>query len=85
QEADLFHPGQDVDPVVVRFSPGVARWIAERYPDARRLPDGRVEVTLASANPDWAIGTVLQYGAEAEIVGPADYREAMRRAVGAGP
>ncbi len=80
--ADLFRPGQDADQVVVRFSAGVARWIAERYPDARRLPDGRVEVTLPSANPDWAIGLVLQYGAEAEIVGPPSYREAMRRAVG---
>ncbi|MGH7674281.1 MAG: helix-turn-helix transcriptional regulator [Gemmatimonadales bacterium] len=82
--ADLFRaPAEAVDEVVVRFSPTVARWIAERYPEARPLDDGRVEVTLPSASVDWAIGTVLQYGAEAEIVTPAVYREAIRRAVGA--
>lgn len=80
--ADLFRPGQDVDQVVVRFSPSIVRWIAERYPEARRLPDGRVEVTLRTASVDWVIGWVLQYGAQAEIVGPAAYREAMKRAVG---
>jgi predicted DNA-binding transcriptional regulator YafY len=80
--ADLFRPGQDVDQVVLRFSRRIARWLAERYPEARRLPDGAVEVTLPSATPDWVIGLVLQYGAEAEIVGPPAYREAMRSALG---
>ncbi|MGH7646319.1 MAG: helix-turn-helix transcriptional regulator [Gemmatimonadales bacterium] len=81
--ADLFRASAEaVDEVVVRFSPEVVRWVAERYPEARRLPDGGVALTLRVASVDWVIGWVLQYGAEAEIVGPADYREAMRRAVG---
>lgn len=82
--ADLFRaPDEAVDEVVVRFSAFVARWVAERYPEATRRPDGGLEVTLRSASVDWAIGTVLQYSDEAEIVSPPAYREAMRRAVGA--
>ena len=85
RSSDLFRGrGDDLDDVTVRYSARVARWVAEHHPDARRLADGRIEVTLPSASISWAIGTVLQYGADAEIVSPAAYREAMRRAVRAG-
>ena len=33
------------------------------------------------ASPDWLVERVLQYGEDAEVVGPALYREAVRRAV----
>jgi predicted DNA-binding transcriptional regulator YafY len=35
------------------------------------------------ASVGWLLRTVLQYGAEAEVLGPPVYREAVKRAVGA--
>jgi proteasome accessory factor C len=71
-----------VDEVTVRFSPGVARWLEERYPDAVRQADGSVKVTFRVADPAWLVRQVLQYGPDAEVLGPAEYREAVARAVG---
>jgi proteasome accessory factor C len=74
----------DVDEVTVRFSPAIARWLVERYPDAVCRPDGSVEVTFRVAEPTWLVRHVLQYGPEAEVLGPPEYREAVERAVGRG-
>jgi proteasome accessory factor C len=80
----LFEPPDGgTDDVRVRFSPRIARWIAERYPRSERQPDGSLVVTFAVASVDWLVRHVLQYGAEAEVMGPAAYREAMRRRVSA--
>jgi len=73
-----------VDNVTVRFAPEIGRWLEERYPDARREPDGSVLVTYRVANPSWLVRHVLQYGPDAEVVSPAEYREAVWRAVGRG-
>lgn len=81
--ADVFRSAEGGDEVVVRYSPQVARWLAERFPGARRLEDGAVEVTHRVVEPSWLVRMVLQYGAEAEVVGPASYREYVSRAVGA--
>ena len=81
--ADVFRSAEGGDEVVVRYSPQVARWLAERFPDARRLENGAVEVTHRVVEPSWLVRMVLQYGAEAEVVGPASYREYVSRAVGA--
>ena len=70
-----------VDEVTVRFSPDIARWLEERYPDAARRDDGSVDVTYQVADPSWLVRHVLQYGPEAEVLGPAEYREAMGRAL----
>jgi predicted DNA-binding transcriptional regulator YafY len=74
-------PAEILDEVRVRFTPKVARWLTERYPDGEQQKDGSFVVTLRSASIDWAVRTVLQYGPEAEILSPPAYREAMRRAV----
>ena len=76
----VFH-SEDVDAVDVRVSPGIARWIAERYPEARPDGEGRVIVTYHVADTRWLVETVLQYGPEAEVVGPPEYREAVRAAL----
>ncbi len=79
---DVFRAGEeDVDEVVVRFGPAVARWLAERFPEARRRPDGGLEVTYRVVEPAWLVRTVLQYGEDAEVVAPAAYRAAVRRAL----
>ena len=82
---DLFAAPDEVDEVTVRFSSEVARWMRERYPTAEDGDDGSVMVTFQVASVDWLVNHVLQYGADAEVVGPAAYREAVRRAVGASP
>ena len=80
--ADLFAtPPDGVEDVRVRFSPRIARWVAERYPRAEPQGDGSVVVTFNAASVDWLVRMVLHYGDQAEVLGPPAYREAMRRAV----
>lgn len=74
-------PADGVDQVVVRFSPAVSRWARERYPAADTDEMGRTQVTFQVANPAWLVSQVLQYGADAEVIAPAEYRELMRRTV----
>lgn len=77
---DSFHePSEGVTPVQVRFSPAIARWLRERHPDAVVEPDGGVIVTYLVASPEWLVRHVLQYGPEAEVVGPASFRELMKQ------
>ena len=60
----------------VRYSPRIARWIAEREgraPDA----DGSITVEHPLADHAWAVRHVLQYGADAEVLEPASVREAL--------
>lgn len=64
------------DELVVRFSPRIARWIAER----ERLsiaPDGSVTVHWPLADDEWAVRHVLQYGSDAQVVAPARIRQAI--------
>jgi len=85
ERGDLFQPPQEgVDEVSVKFSPAISRWVMERYPGARDAGDGSALVTFETASVDWLVRTVLQYGADAEVLGPPAYREAVRRAVGVG-
>src|SRR6266480_1496059 len=65
----------------VAFSPRIARWLKERYPDGREAGDGRYVVIFKVADAAWFVREVLQYGAEAEVLEPEGLREAVRRAV----
>ena len=65
--------GDDVE-VTVRYSPRVARWIAERTA-AESAADGSVVVQHRVADPRWLVRHVLQYGGEAVIDGPDAARE----------
>jgi len=79
---DLFDaPSEGVDEVTTRFSPVISRWVLERYPEAQDCGNGYAEVTFKTASIDWLVRTVLQYGAEAEVLAPSVYREAVKRAV----
>ena len=70
-----------VEQVRVRFSPRVARWIRERYPRCEVQEDGSVVVTFLATSVEWLVRRVLEYGPDAEVLGPGAYREAVRRAV----
>jgi proteasome accessory factor C len=79
---DVFRTADEPDGVRVRFSRAIARWLRERHPDAEPAGDGSAVVTYRVADPAWLVGTVLQYGAEAEVVEPAEWRAVMGRALG---
>lgn len=64
------------DSLVVRYSPSVARWIAERE-RGELLPDGSLLVHYPLADESWAIRHVLQYGPDAVILAPERVRQAM--------
>jgi proteasome accessory factor C len=63
----------------VRYSPHIARWIAER--EGKTLAeDGSLTVEHPLADHEWAVRHVLQYGPEAEVLAPEEIRlEIVRR------
>ena len=94
---DAFEPRPDFAPVTtaemllqadgvitaqVAFDRRIRRWIAERHPGGRDLPDGRYAVTYRVADAGWFVREVLQYGDGAEVLEPASLREAVKRMVG---
>jgi proteasome accessory factor C len=80
QQAKAFISDRPVEQMRVRYSPKIARWIAER--EGRELAaDGSLEMEHPLADRDWAVRHVLQYGAEAEVLEPADVRQAVVEAL----
>ena len=61
------------EPLRVRYSPRIAKWIAERE-GAELDADGSVTIDHPLHDDDWAVRHVLQYGAEAEVVAPSRVR-----------
>ncbi len=68
--------------IKIRYSPHVARWIAEREgvePDA----DGSLTIEHPLADEEWGIRHVLQYGEHAEVLEPQAVREKIERRLSA--
>ena len=61
----------------VRYSPRVARWLAERE-GVPLAADNSLTLTHPLADTAWAVRHVLQYGAEAEVLEPPEVREMVR-------
>jgi len=61
-------------PVTVRYTPRIEAWIREKGP-VRNADGGGVLVDFEVADPAWIVRHVLQYGPDAELVGPEDLRE----------
>ena len=80
--AETFRKDAEPVPVRVRFTPAVARWLAERYPEGRALPDGGLEVEFAVLDPRWLARHILQYGADAEVIEPPAVRALMKKLLG---
>jgi proteasome accessory factor C len=73
QNGAPYMAGDDME-VCVRYSPRVARWIAERtasYAD----DDGSIMVRHRVADPRWIVRHVLQYGGDAVVEEPEVARE----------
>jgi predicted DNA-binding transcriptional regulator YafY len=58
----------------VRYSPRVARWIAEREGVAVEA-DGSLTLDHPLADVQWGVRHVLQYGPDAEVLEPPEVRE----------
>jgi predicted DNA-binding transcriptional regulator YafY len=68
--------------IKVRYSPKIARWIAEREgvaPDS----DGSLTIEHPLADTEWGVRHVLQYGPDAEVLEPAAVRDEIRRRLSA--
>jgi predicted DNA-binding transcriptional regulator YafY len=62
----------------LRYSPRIARWIAER--EGKSLAeDGSLTLEHPLADRDWAVRHVLQYGPDVTVLEPAAVREAVVR------
>lgn len=61
----------------VRYSAKIARWIAE-HGKVEEQPDGSVIVEHSLLDDEWAVRHVLQYGPDAEVVGPSRIRDAIK-------
>jgi predicted DNA-binding transcriptional regulator YafY len=75
QDHKVLHVGEP-RAMRVRYSPRVARWIAEREgatPDA----DGSLTMEHPLADVQWGVRHVLQYGPDAEVLEPSDVRQAV--------
>ena len=77
--------GAAVRPVTLRFSPFRARWVREQHwhPDQKmtELPDGGLELTLPVADFREIKMTLLQFGADCEVVAPRALREQTAREI----
>ncbi|HEY8483727.1 MAG TPA: WYL domain-containing protein [Longimicrobiales bacterium] len=74
----IYRADEEIE-AVVRYSPRIARWVRERGP-VEELEDGSVAVRLRVADVHWLVRHVLQHGAEAEVVEPAELRLEVARA-----
>lgn len=80
--------GEPPERMTVRYSPRIARWIAEREGKAVAA-DGSITLEHPLADRSWAVRHVLQYGPDAEVLAPESLRQeiaarlaALQRALG---
>ncbi len=68
--------GEGSATLTIRYSPRIARWIAERE-GKTTAEDGSLTLDHPLADTDWAVRHVLQYGTDAEVLEPASVRQAV--------
>jgi proteasome accessory factor C len=73
--------GPDAYTAQVRFAPERAMELRERFGerDMQQNPDGSVTVRLATSSAAWLARWALQYGDDAEVIGPPEQRAYMRQ------
>lgn len=77
REDMVFH-GDPPGSMKVRYSPKIAKWIAE-HEAGEVQEDGSYIVVHPVADVQWAVRHVLQYGPEAEVLEPPELREEVVR------
>ncbi len=73
-------PAHGEQKIVIRFSPGAARWVAERAAGhgLRRQADGSVELELFDLSREFVCSLVASFAGEAELVEPSEWRDGLR-------
>lgn len=71
-EGRVFIAHEPVD-ALLRYSPRIARWLVERL-DGGRGDDGPFVARHRVSDPGWLVRHALQYGADAEVLEPAEFR-----------
>jgi len=66
----------------VRYSPRIARWIAERE-GVQPAADGSLTMDHPLLDVQWGVRHVLQYGPDAEVLEPSEVRDEVTRRVAA--
>jgi len=77
QEAGRAFASDTMRKMTVRYSPRIARWVADRE-GASLAADGSLTMEHPVADEAWAVRHVLQYGPDAELLTPPDLREVVR-------
>jgi proteasome accessory factor C len=72
RDGKAFH-GDRAETLTVRYSPHIARWIAEREGKVV-ADDGSLAMEHPLADREWAVRHVLQYGPEVEVLAPEAVR-----------
>jgi proteasome accessory factor C len=72
-----FH-GDRSEKLIVRYSPRIARWVAERE-GVEPADDGSLVVEHPLADVQWGVRHALQYGPDAEVLSPQSVRDEVRR------
>lgn len=67
--------------VTVRFRPEAAPWAREYFTEHEARADGSVDVPFRATSEAWLTRRVLEFGTDAVVVDPPEYRDALRRAV----
>lgn len=78
-EGRMFSAGSSEE-MTVRYSPRIARWIAERE-DGEYEADGSFVVRHPLGDLRWGVRHVLQYGIDAEALAPPELRRAIVEAL----
>lgn len=74
QEAGRAFASDTARRMTVRYSSRIARWVADRE-GATLAADGSLTLEHPVADEAWAMRHVLQYGADAEVLAPAELRQ----------
>lgn len=77
ERRDVYNPRADDPRVTLRLRPAVA-WVAEAYPTASvtERADGDLDVVLVVSEPTWLERLLIRLGPDAEVLEPADLRNA---------
>ena len=79
--------GRETQWATLKFSPHAARWVAaeEWHPAQRQRtePDGSVVLEIPYSEDPELVMDILRYGAEVEVLGPANLRSRVRQSLAA--
>ena len=76
-------PMQDMEPVRLRIAPAAAYRVRDEFPKEQisTRPDGSLQVETGFPIDNWAVGYVLSYGSDIEVLAPESLRAAVMEAL----